>query len=110
MNGRVLRARLTPRAKIRSIRCRPDARNSSPSAPLYFMRKISEYMEHAKECQRLARVADTPAHRDAFLRMAMTWISLGNARQHEVTRSRRMAKLEPQLSNAGQRTEQRNDA
>ena len=45
-------------------------------------RKVTEYLEHAAECRRLARVVDRSEHRDILNHMAETWDKL--ARQRSV--------------------------
>ena len=57
------------------------------------MNKISDYLQHAEECRRLAKLASTPDHSDALLRMAQTWTDLAAARAQEAERSKRMAEL-----------------
>jgi hypothetical protein len=56
------------------------------------MHKISDYLEHAEECRRLAKAAD-PAHKEALLRMAQTWTDLAHARAQEIERSKRLGLL-----------------
>ena len=58
------------------------------------MNKISDYLQHAEECRRLAKLASTPDHSDALLRMAQTWTDLAAARAQEIERSKRIADLD----------------
>jgi hypothetical protein len=57
------------------------------------MYKISDYLQHAEECRRLAKLATVPDHSAALLRMAQTWTDLAAARTQEIERRKRMAKL-----------------
>ena len=58
------------------------------------MRKISDYLKHAEECDALALTADTPEHAEALRRMAATWRELASARNREIQRGIRMKKQE----------------
>ena len=57
------------------------------------MYKISDYLNHAEECRRLAKLATAPDHSHALLQMAQTWTDLAAARAQETERSKRMAEL-----------------
>jgi hypothetical protein len=57
------------------------------------IRKISDYIQHAKDCEKLAQTADTAEHKATLLRMAATWRELAAARERELAREQRMTKL-----------------
>ncbi len=58
------------------------------------MYKISDYLNHAEECRRLAKLATAPDHSQALLQMAQTWTDLAAARAQEIERSKRIADLD----------------
>ena len=58
------------------------------------MKKVSEYLQHAAECQQLARTAQSPEHREMLLSMATTWTSLAKDRQESMARQGRLAAME----------------
>ena len=58
--------------------------------PMY---KVSDYLQHAEECRRLAKLASEPGHSAALLQMAQTWTDLAAARAQEIERSKRLARL-----------------
>jgi hypothetical protein len=58
------------------------------------MYKISDYLQHAEECRRLAKLASAPDHSAALLQMAQTWTDLAAARTQETERSKRIAGLD----------------
>ncbi len=58
------------------------------------MYKISDYLQHAEECRRLAKLATVPDHSEALLRMAQTWTDLAAARAQQIERSKRIAGLD----------------
>jgi hypothetical protein len=60
----------------------------------YRVRKISDYKRHAEECRMLAQTADTAEHRATLLAMAETWLDLAKARETEIARLERVAKLD----------------
>jgi hypothetical protein len=47
------------------------------------MKKISEYLQHAKECRQMARFASN-SHRAQLEQMAQTWEQLAEARQRKL--------------------------
>jgi len=47
------------------------------------MKKIEEYLEHARECRAMARVA-SEAHRAQLEEMARTWEQLAEARRRKL--------------------------
>jgi len=58
------------------------------------MHKIEDYLDHAKECLRLAKLSSDPAHSAALHKMAQTWTDLAAARQEELERKKRLQKVE----------------
>jgi hypothetical protein len=58
------------------------------------MYKISDYLQHAEECRRLAKLASAPDQSAALLQMAQTWTDLAAARTQEIERSKRIAGLD----------------
>jgi hypothetical protein len=63
------------------------------------MKKVSEYLQHAEECQQLARMAQSPEHREMLLSMAATWTSLAKDRREKMARQERLAAMEGGTSN-----------
>lgn len=57
------------------------------------MIKITDYLAHADECRRLARLATDEEHREALLRMAQTWTELAAARAEALERKKRITNL-----------------
>ena len=51
-------------------------------------RKLADYMQHALECRRLARVLNMPEHRQSLLDMASTWEKLADERTARMTPER----------------------
>jgi hypothetical protein len=58
------------------------------------IRKISDYLQHAADCERLAQTADTAEHKATLLRMAATWRELAAARERDLKRRERLAEIE----------------
>jgi hypothetical protein len=58
------------------------------------MQKISEYLEHADECRRMASLTTDPSHKEALLNMAQTWKNLAKARARENARIKRIKEIE----------------
>jgi hypothetical protein len=48
--------------------------------------KVSEYLNHAQECEAMAKAATMPAHVEALLKMAATWRELATARSQQIER------------------------
>jgi hypothetical protein len=49
------------------------------------VKKLNEYIEHADECRRMARVA-LPQHRTQLEQMAVTWEQLAEARRRQLAK------------------------
>jgi hypothetical protein len=49
------------------------------------VRKLDEYLQHAKECRDMARTAQ-PAQREQLIHMAETWEQLAEARRRELAK------------------------
>lgn len=64
------------------------------------MYKVADYLKHAEECRRLAKLAKEPDHSAALLQMAQTWTDLAAARAQEIERSKRIAGLDAAASGA----------
>ena len=56
-----------------------------------FLKKASEYHQHAEECRVLARNAANNEQRTALEKMAQTWESLAQDRERHVAQTTRMA-------------------
>jgi hypothetical protein len=54
------------------------------------VKKLHEYIEHADECRRMARVA-LPPHRSQLEQMALTWEQLAEARRRQLAKQSRKA-------------------
>ena len=54
------------------------------------MQKISDYLKHAEECEKLARTANTSEHAETLRKMAATWRELAQAREREIRRQERL--------------------
>jgi hypothetical protein len=50
-----------------------------------FVKKLNEYLEHADECRRMARVA-LPQHRTPLEQMALTWEQLAEVRRRQLAK------------------------
>jgi hypothetical protein len=50
------------------------------------MRKVSEYIEHAAECRRLAKRMQKPAHREQLEDMAEAWEMLAREREKQLVK------------------------
>ena len=50
-----------------------------------FVKKLNEYIEHADECRRMARVA-LPQHRTQLEQMALTWEQLAEVRRRQLAK------------------------
>jgi hypothetical protein len=59
------------------------------------VKKVSEYLKHAKEWRMLA-ASGKAEHRAMLLQMAETWESLARDREEQVARLKRLASLLPQ--------------
>jgi hypothetical protein len=55
------------------------------------MRKVSDYLKHAEECEAMARAASAPEHVEALRGMAQTWRKLAQARKLEMRRAERLS-------------------
>jgi hypothetical protein len=62
------------------------------------MRKVSEYLEHAEECEALVKTARTPSEVTVLQQMAAMWRELAEARDREIRRFERLR--EPQSPSA----------
>jgi hypothetical protein len=58
------------------------------------MYKIADYLQHAEECRRLAKLATVPEHSAALLQMSQTWTDLAAARADEIERRKRFATID----------------
>jgi hypothetical protein len=54
------------------------------------MKKVEEYLKHARECREMARTASNP-HRVYLVQMAETWEQLADARIKKLNREGRVA-------------------
>ena len=45
------------------------------------MRKITEYIEHAAECRKMARITKNPEHKQSLRQMAEAWEMLAQERE-----------------------------
>jgi hypothetical protein len=50
------------------------------------VKKISEYLRHAEECEALARAARNPEERVMITEMAETWRGLAEARKRKLAK------------------------
>jgi hypothetical protein len=50
-----------------------------------FVKKLHEYIEHADECRKMARVA-LPQHRTQLEQMALMWEQLAEARRRQLAK------------------------
>jgi hypothetical protein len=50
------------------------------------MRKISEYLRHAAECEELAQAARSTEEREMITKMVETWRGLAEARQRKLAK------------------------
>ena len=58
------------------------------------MQKISDYLKHAEECEKLARTANTSEHAETLRKMAATWRELAQAREREIRHQERLKDFE----------------
>jgi hypothetical protein len=77
------------RAWCPTVRAFRLARTSAPLLVRDFswetpMLKVSEYLTHADECDRLAGITISPQHRATLRQMAQTWRDLAGARRLEL--------------------------
>jgi hypothetical protein len=61
------------------------------------LRKIEEYLRHAKECRQLAWVSNGE-YRRQLLDMAETWEGLAQDREEQIARHERIAEMERGVS------------
>jgi hypothetical protein len=50
------------------------------------LKKVSEYLRHAEECEALARAARNPEEREMIAKMAETWRGLADARRRKLAK------------------------
>lgn len=50
------------------------------------LKKVSEYLRHAEECEALARAARNPEEREMIAQMAETWRGLAEARERKLVK------------------------
>jgi len=58
------------------------------------MKKISDYLDHAEECRRLAAGTSDEEHRAALFKMAETWDGLAQEREQRSRQQQRITALE----------------
>ena len=51
------------------------------------MKKVSEYLRHAEECEALARAARNPEERAMIAQMVETWRGLAQARKRKLAKN-----------------------
>ena len=57
------------------------------------MKKVSEYLQHARECRDMARHA-RPEHRTQLENMALTWEQLAESRQKKLSKDGQPVELD----------------
>jgi hypothetical protein len=91
------------RLRLRDVPGRPMIEQNPEGPYLPPVDKVSEYLQHAEECRRMARAASNPEHATALLQMAQTWTDLASARAEVLERARRIAALDSDKGEEGQR-------
>jgi hypothetical protein len=71
------------------------------------MLKVKDYLSHAEECRHLASISNNSKHREALLRMSLTWADLAATRADTIRRKKRIkylvADIKPRTTGATRR-------